>query len=115
MSLKQNLFQYGKSDIGSANLFITEERARHVDYTKPYASDRACFFLRKPPPLPKWMDMIVLFQNETWLATLVTFLCAIAFLMITYAVIDPNKVLDVPIWMIAVAFDESIPFIHRIK
>ena len=115
LTFKKISFQYGKSDIGSANLFITEERAKHVDYTKPYASDSACFFLRKPPPLPKWRDMIVLFQNETWLATLATFICAIVFLMVTYAILDPSKVFSVPIWMIAVAFDESIPFIQRIK
>ena len=108
-------FQYDKSDIGSANLFITEERARHVDYTIPYASDSACFFLQKPPLNPKWMDMIALFDTNTWLATLATFVGVIVFLMIIYAILDPSKIFTIPIYMIAVLFDESIPFIQRIK
>ena len=108
-------FQYEKSDIGSANLYITHERTKHIAYTKPYHTDASCFFLKKDPPLPKWMDMIVLFQLETWVAALLTFIFCTIFLMIVYAIIDERKVYSIPIWMTAIIFDESIPFIQRIR
>lgn len=107
--------KYGKSDVGSAHLFITEERTRHIDYTKPYTFDSVCFFLQKPPLNPKWMDMIFLFDQATWLATMVTFGCVIIFMMVIYTIWEPSQVFNIPIYMIAVMFDESIPFIQRIK
>ena len=116
MTLKEYfLFQYGISDLASANLYITHERNKHIDYTKPYHTDSSCFFFKKPPLNPKWMDMVVLFQMETWIATLATFLICIFFLMIAYSFIDKSKVSVVPIWMVAVMFDESVPYTQRIK
>ena len=71
--------------------------------------------MKKPPLKPKWMDMIVLFQLETWIATLATFVACIIFLMVAYSFIEKSKVYTVPIWMVAVMFDESVPYTQRIK
>ena len=59
--------------------------------------------------------MIVLFDTNTWVAAMATFVCVIIFLMVIYSILDPSKVFTIPIYMIAVLFDESIPFIQRIK
>ena len=59
--------------------------------------------------------MIVLFDTNIWVAAMATFVCVIIFLMVIYSILDPSKVFTIPIYMIAVLFDESIPFIQRIK
>lgn len=44
----------GETDISFANYFITADRLRIIDMTRPYYIDYTCFITPKPQPLPQY-------------------------------------------------------------
>ncbi len=58
--------QFGRTDLGIANLFISEFNALFADMTAAYNFDRYCFLLRKPEEVPNWLGLINPFTWHTW-------------------------------------------------
>lgn len=44
----------GETDVSFANYFITADRLRIMDMTRPYYIDYTCFITPKPQPLPQY-------------------------------------------------------------
>ncbi|XP_068250104.1 ionotropic receptor 21a-like [Palaemon carinicauda] len=65
-------------DVGIANLYPSALDDRHLfqDYSSPLTEDRVCFLARVDPPLPRWQNPSLPFQQDTWLALFLGFLLA---------------------------------------
>ena len=110
-------FQNGYTDVAFANLFITPARKKYIDYLQPYTTDYACFLVKKPPPNPKWQDLMKPFDKEIWLAILITLITCILVASITNGVLLRNEFhpRDSLINILAIFLDESVPFSTKIK
>lgn len=61
------------------NLFLNPKRKKLIDYLQPYKADYVCFLVKKPPPNPKWKDLMIPFHQELWFAILISLiLCTLA-------------------------------------
>ncbi|XP_045114008.1 ionotropic receptor 21a-like [Portunus trituberculatus] len=64
----------GETDISFANYFITADRLRIIDMTRPYYIDYTCFITPKPQPLPQYSAVSWPFTGMVWAVVLVTLL-----------------------------------------
>ena len=100
-----------------ADLYLIPERKKYIDYLQPYSTDYVCFLVKKPPLNPKWQDLMIPFDNETWYAILITLIICILVVSFTNGVLvrtefHPRDSL-LNIW--AIFLDESVPFATKIK
>ena len=100
-----------------ANLFLIPSRKKYIDYLQPYKTDYICFFVKKPPLNPKWQDLMIPFQQETWFAILVSvILCTLVVSVINGIVLQKGcRLPDAFINIVAISLDQSIPFCGKIK
>ena len=110
-------FQNGYTDVAFADLFVIPERKKYIDYLQPYSTDYVCFLVKKPPLNPKWQDLMIPFDNETWYAILVTLIICVLFVSITNGAFLRNEFhpRDSLINILAIFLDESVPFPAKIK
>ena len=94
-----------------ANYYLIPKRLKHVDYLQPYKADYICFLVKKPPPTPKWRDLMIPFHQEIWFAIL------ISLLLCTFVASFLNGVClqDTFINVVAIFLEQSIPFCVKIK
>ncbi|XP_063883919.1 ionotropic receptor 21a-like [Scylla paramamosain] len=64
----------GETDISFANYFITADRLRIIDMTRPYYIDYTCFITPKPQPLPQYSAVAWPFTGMVWAVVLITLL-----------------------------------------
>ena len=100
-----------------ANLFLIPSRKKYIDYLQPYKTDYICFFVKKPPLNPKWQDLMIPLQQETWFAILVSLiLCTLVVSVINGILLQKRWCLpDAFIKVVAIFLDQSIPFCGKIK
>lgn len=59
----------GEADVSFANYFITADRLKLIDMTRPYYIDYTCFVTPKPKPLPQYSAVAspftVSFERQT--------------------------------------------------
>ena len=67
-------FQNGKCDIGFGYLYMKPERKKYIDYITPHSYDSVCFFIAKPLPDAKWLDLLKPFNKETWICFIIVFI-----------------------------------------
>ncbi|XP_069938822.1 ionotropic receptor 21a-like [Cherax quadricarinatus] len=58
----------GETDVSFANYFITADRLKIMDMTRPYYIDYTCFVTPKPRPLPQYTAVTWPFQVSVWAA-----------------------------------------------
>ena len=71
-----------RADFGIANIFLTLSRWKHVDYTRPYDYEHACFVVWNKPPLPHWLAVIRPFSWPVWLTILTSLMFSISALVV---------------------------------
>ena len=49
--------QYGRTDLGFANLFIMSDIYPLMDFTTSYNFEGMCFVISKPKPAENWLGM----------------------------------------------------------
>ena len=100
-----------------ANYYLIPKRKKHVDYLQPYKADYICFLIKKPPPNPKWRDLIIPFQQELWFAILISLiLCTLAASFINGVLLRKGfNLLDTFINVVAIFLEQSIPYCGKIK
>ena len=110
-------FQNGYTDVAFANLFVIPVRKKYIDYLQPYNTDYVCFLVKKPPPNPKWQDLMIPFDKEIWYGILITLITCILVASIMTGVLLRNEChpRDSLINIFAIFLDESIPFSTKIK
>ena len=110
-------FQNGYTDVAFANLFVMPKRTKYIDYLQPYNTDYVCFLVKIPPPDPKWQDLMIPFDKETWCAIVITLITCVLVASITNGLLLRNEFYprDAPINILAIFLDESVPFSTKIK
>ena len=100
-----------------ANYYLIPKRKKHVDYLQPYKADYICFLIKKPPPNPKWRDLIIPFHQELWFAILISLiLCTLAASFINGVLLRKGfHLLDTFINVVAIFLEQSIPYCGKIK
>ena len=100
-----------------ANLFLDPLRKKYIGYLQPYKTEYNCFFIKKPPLNPKWQDLMIPFQQETWFAILATgILCTLVVSVINGIALQKGCLLsNALINIVAIFLDQSIPFRGRFK
>ena len=100
-----------------ADLFLFPERKKYIDYLQPYSTDYVCFLVTKPPLNPKWQDLMLPFQYETWFAILITLIICTLFVIVINGFFLRNEFhpRDAMFNIFAIFVDESLPFIGKIK
>ena len=100
-----------------ADLYLIPERKKYIDYLQPYSTDYVCFLVKKPPLNPKWQDLMIPFDNETWYAILITLIICSLVVSITNGIFLTNEfpARDSLMNMLAIFLDESVPFPAKIK
>ena len=111
------ILQNGITDVGFANLFVVPKRKKHIDLLQPYKADYICFLVKKPPPNPKWQDLIIPFHKELWFAILISLiLCTLVVSVLNGILLQKGFHLqDTFFNAIAIFLDQSIQFCGRIK
>ncbi len=71
--------QHSVAEIGWANLFITNDRARVMDFTDWYLQDPSCFLYKKSDPYTGIHSLIFPLETETWFAILASLLAVNVF------------------------------------
>ena len=100
-----------------ANYYLIPKRKKHVDYLQPYKADYICFLIKKPPPNPKWRDLIIPFQQELWFVILISLiLCTLAASFINGVLLRKGfNLLDTFINVVAFFLEQSNPCCGKIK
>ena len=71
-----------RAHFGIANIFLTLSRWKHVDYTRPYDHEHACFAVWNKPPLPHWLAVVRPFSWPAWLMILSSLMFSVAALVV---------------------------------
>ena len=109
--------QNGITDVGFANLFVVPKRKKHIDLLQPYKADYICFLVKKPPPNPKWQDLMIPFHQELWFAILISLiLCTLAVSVLNGVLLRKGfRLQDAFINVVGIFLDQSTPFCGKIK
>ncbi len=75
--------------MGFANLFVLPDEKGYLDFLSPHSYVGMCFLVAKPPPNPKWLDLVLPLELETWLGTIATLAICTLFLA-SYGILSPN-------------------------
>lgn len=108
--------QHSVSEIGWANLFITKERSKIIDYTDWYLQEPSCFLYRKSDPYTGIYLLVFPLEVQTWLAILALLPAVNLFFMFYSLLIGQSEVaLDtLVIYQAAVTFMNSHNFTHSL-
>ena len=111
------ILQKGITDVGFANLFVVPKRKKHIALLQPYKADYICFLVKKPPPNPKWQDLMIPFHKELWFAILISLiLCTLVVSLFNGILLQKGFHLqDTFINAVAIFLDQSIQFCGKIK
>ncbi|XP_043222483.1 ionotropic receptor 21a-like [Amphibalanus amphitrite] len=71
-----------RAHFGIANIFLTLSRWKHVDYTRPYDHEHACFAVWNKPPLPHWLAVVRPFSWPAWLTILTSLTLSVAVMVV---------------------------------
>ena len=112
-----NISQNGITDLAFANLFVVPKRKKHIDLLQPYKADYICFLVKKPPPNPKWKDLMIPFHQELWFVIFISLiLCTLVVSVINGILLQKGfRLQDDFINVLATFLDQSIPFCGKIK
>ena len=115
--MKLSYLQNSRTDIAFADLYLIPSRKEHIDYVYPHDTDYVCFLVAKPPLSPKWKDLAVPFQTESWIAIVVTLVIAMVAAKVISALNlrEDANLSSYPLNVFAMFMDESVPFTHVIK
>ncbi|XP_042886549.1 ionotropic receptor 21a-like [Penaeus japonicus] len=79
----------GETDVSFANYFITADRLKIMDMTRPYYIDYTCFITPMPQPLPQYTAVAWPLQTWVWAALAMT-LVAVPLVVRLAAVVEPR-------------------------
>ncbi|XP_037787401.1 ionotropic receptor 21a-like [Penaeus monodon] len=79
----------GETDVSFANYFITADRLRIMDMTRPYYIDYTCFITPMPQPLPQYTAVAWPLQTLVWAAVAITLVVVPLVVRLT-AVVEPR-------------------------
>ncbi|XP_047497750.1 ionotropic receptor 21a-like [Penaeus chinensis] len=79
----------GETDVSFANYFITADRLKIMDMTRPYYIDYTCFITPMPQPLPQYTAVAWPLQTLVWAAVAVT-LAVVPLVVRLTAVMEPR-------------------------
>ncbi|XP_064101060.1 ionotropic receptor 21a-like [Macrobrachium nipponense] len=81
----------GETEVSFANYFITSDRLKLIDMTRPYHIDYTCFITPMPQPSPQYSAVAWPFQLNVWIAVFLT-------LFLIPPVIRLTAILEVGTW-----------------
>ncbi len=104
--------QHSKAEIAWANLFITRDRLRIMDFSDWYLYDPSCFLFKQPKPYVGMLTLLFPLELETWFFILISLVILNLFNLIYSVVWKKPSFSQLLMYHASVTFKESHYFSH---